>query len=123
MRRLVELSDGYDLVIPFVGGYHHPLAALYRRHTVLPAIESLLNEDRRRLSSLIDAVKTRVVGESEMRAVDPKLQTLRNLNSPEDYEGRFAMAVYPRAMPRIIRSNWHNTPRSPALSEPHQRPR
>ena len=22
--RLVELSDGYDLVIPFVGGYHHP---------------------------------------------------------------------------------------------------
>jgi molybdopterin-guanine dinucleotide biosynthesis protein A len=83
--RLVELSDGYDLVIPFVGGYHHPLAALYRRNTVLPAIEGLLIEDRLRLSILVDAVKTRVVDESEMKSVDPELQTLRNLNSPEDY--------------------------------------
>ena len=83
--RLVELSDGYDLVIPFVGGYQHPLAALYRRHTVLPAIEGLLSEDRLRLSILVDAVRTRVVDESEMKSVDPELQTLRNLNSPEDY--------------------------------------
>ena len=85
ISRLVELSDGYDLVIPFVGGYHHPLAALYRPCNVLPAIEGLLSEDRLRLFSLIDAVKTRVVDESEMKAVDPTLQTLRNLNSPEDY--------------------------------------
>jgi molybdenum cofactor guanylyltransferase len=90
--RLVELSDGYDLVIPFVGGYHHPLAALYRRHTVLPAIEGLLSEDRLRLSILVDAVKTRVVDESEMRTVDPELQTLRNLNSPEDYARALADA-------------------------------
>jgi molybdenum cofactor guanylyltransferase len=86
IARLVELSDGYDLVVPFAGGYHHPLAALYRRRAVLPAIESLLGEDCLRLSLLIDAVKTRVVDVSEMRAVDPELQTLRNLNSLEDYE-------------------------------------
>jgi molybdenum cofactor guanylyltransferase len=90
--RLVELSDGYDLVIPFVGGYHHPLAALYRRHTVLPAIEGLLIEDRLRLSILVDAVKTRVVDESEMKSVDSELQTLRNLNSPEDYARALADA-------------------------------
>jgi molybdenum cofactor guanylyltransferase len=90
--RLVELSDGYDLVIPFVGGYHHPLAALYRRRIVLPAIEGLLSEDRLRLSILVDAVKTRVVDESEMKSVDPELQTLRNLNSPEDYARALADA-------------------------------
>ncbi len=84
--RLVELSDGYDLVIPFVGGYHHPLAALYRRRKVLPAIENLLREDRLRLFLLIGLVKTRIVDESEMRAVDPEYWTLRNLNCPEDYE-------------------------------------
>ena len=43
MTRLVELSDGYDLVIPFVAGFYHPLAALYRPAAVLPAIESLLS--------------------------------------------------------------------------------
>jgi molybdenum cofactor guanylyltransferase len=90
--RLVELSDGYDLVIPFVGGYHHPLAALYRRRIVLPAIEGLLSEDRLRLSILVDAVKTRVVDESEMKSVDPELQALRNLNSPEDYARALADA-------------------------------
>ena len=84
--RLVELSAGYDLVIPFVGGYYHPLAALYRRRAVLPAIEGLLRDDRLRTSFLVGAVTTRVVTESEMRAVDPDLQTLRNLNFPEDYE-------------------------------------
>jgi molybdenum cofactor guanylyltransferase len=86
IMRLVELSDGSDLVIPFVGGYHHPLAALYRRSKVLPTIDDLLRGDRLRLFSLIDAVETRVVDASEMSAVDAALQTLRNLNSPEDYE-------------------------------------
>jgi molybdenum cofactor guanylyltransferase len=84
--RLVELSDGFDLVIPFVGGYHHPLAAVYRRSTVLPAIENLLREDRLRPFFLVETVKTRVVDESEMSDVDPRLDTLRNLNSPEDYQ-------------------------------------
>jgi molybdenum cofactor guanylyltransferase len=84
--RLVELSDSFDLVIPYVGGYHHPLAAVYRPGTVLPAIENLLREDRLRPYYLVEAVKTRVVEESELRSVDPELQTLRNLNFPEDYE-------------------------------------
>jgi molybdopterin-guanine dinucleotide biosynthesis protein A len=86
LTRLAELSDGFDLVIPFVGGFHHPLAALYRPSTVLPAIERLLGEDRLRPVFLVEAVKTRVVDETEMRAVDPELQTLRNLNFPEDYQ-------------------------------------
>jgi molybdopterin-guanine dinucleotide biosynthesis protein A len=31
-------------------------------------------------------VPTRVVEEAELADVDPTLQTLRNLNTPEDYE-------------------------------------
>jgi molybdopterin-guanine dinucleotide biosynthesis protein A len=85
IRRLQELIGDYDLAIPFVAGYHHPLAALYRRATVLPAIETLLREDRLRPIFLLDAVKTRVVADDELRDADPELATLRNLNSPEDY--------------------------------------
>ncbi|MGO9468709.1 MAG: molybdenum cofactor guanylyltransferase [Isosphaeraceae bacterium] len=86
ITRLIEMSDDHDLVIPFVGGYYHPLAALYRKSAVLPAIEALLREDRLRPVFLAEAVKTRVVDEMELRAVDPDLGTLRNLNFPEDYE-------------------------------------
>ena len=84
--RLVELSAGYDLVMPYIGGFHHPLAALYRPGAVLPAIERLLRDDRLGPSCLVGEVTTRVVEESEMRAVDRDLQTLRNLNLAEDYE-------------------------------------
>jgi molybdopterin-guanine dinucleotide biosynthesis protein A len=92
MTRLVELAAGYDLVIPHVAGFYHPLAALYRPAAVLPAIESLLLADRLRPVFLVEAVKTRVVDEGEMRAVDPALDTLRNLNYPEDYERALADA-------------------------------
>ena len=92
MTRLVELAPGYDLIIPHLAGFYHPLAALYRRAAVLPVIDRLLLADRLRPVFLVDAVKTRVVDEGEMRAVDPALDTLRNLNYPEDYERALADA-------------------------------
>jgi len=82
---LVEMIDGFDLAIPFMGEYYHPLAALYRRRVVLPAVEGLLRADRLRPVFLVEAVKTRVVLEADLRSVDPELKTLRNLNFPEDY--------------------------------------
>jgi len=86
ITKLVELIDGCDLAIPYVGEYFHPLAAVYRSKAVLPAIEGLLRADRLRPVFLVEAVKTRVVHEAELKDVDPELQTLRNLNFPEDYE-------------------------------------
>jgi molybdopterin-guanine dinucleotide biosynthesis protein A len=83
--RLVELIGRDDLAVPLVDGRYHPLAAVYRRRAVLPAIEDLLLTDRLRLSSLIEAVRTRIVEADALRAVDPRLRTLRNLNSPRDY--------------------------------------
>jgi molybdopterin-guanine dinucleotide biosynthesis protein A len=83
--RLAELIADHDLAIPFVGGYHHPLAALYRRAAVLPAVERLLAADRLRPFFLVEAVKSRIVWDDELRDVDPTLRTLRNLNTPEDY--------------------------------------
>ena len=82
---LVDRIGDHDLAIPFIGGYYHPLAALYRRPVVLPAIEGLLAADRLRPVFLLDAVRTRVVTADEMQAIDPALDTLRNLNTPEDY--------------------------------------
>jgi molybdopterin-guanine dinucleotide biosynthesis protein A len=84
--RLHSLIGDDDLAIPFVEGYHHPLAALYRRATVLPAIQALLSADRLRPVFLMEAVRTRVVSAEELRPADPRLRTLRNLNAPEDYE-------------------------------------
>ena len=86
ITRLAELIGDADLAIPSVGDYYQPLAALYRRRAVLPAIEALLALGRMGPMYLVDAVKTRVVAPDEMRAIDPELGTLRNLNHPEEYQ-------------------------------------
>lgn len=83
---LVGAIGACDLAIPRVNAYHHPLAALYRRRAILPASHELLRADRLRLLYLMDVVQTRVVGADELRSGDPTFETLRNLNTPEDYE-------------------------------------
>jgi len=84
--RLRALIGEDDLAIPLANGYHHPLAALYRPRTVLPVVDALLRADRLRPVFLMESLRTRVVTADELRAVDPDLKTLRNLNEPGDYQ-------------------------------------
>lgn len=85
ISRLHALIGDADLAVPYCGGRHHPLAALYRRATILPAVRSHLAADQLRLLSLIESARARIVSADELRKVDPDLKTLRNLNTPEDY--------------------------------------
>jgi len=85
IAQLARLIEDHDLAIPEVGGYLHPLAALYRRGTVLPAVEALLAADRLRPVFLLEVLRARVLDAGAMAEVDPGLGTLRNLNTPEEY--------------------------------------
>ncbi len=85
VRRLIDLIENALICVPRVGDHHHPLAAVYRLEAV-EAVDRLLAEDRLRTLSLIDSVPTRVVEAGELADVDPTFQTLRNLNTPEDYQ-------------------------------------
>jgi molybdopterin-guanine dinucleotide biosynthesis protein A len=85
VRRMIELLGMHQICVPRVGEYHHPLAAVYRIE-VLEAVRRLLEEDRLRPVFLFDAVPTRVVSADELSGVDATFETLRNLNTPEDYE-------------------------------------
>ncbi len=94
ISRLVELIAGSDLAIPEIGGYLHPLAALYRRGSVLPAVEALLADDRLRPVFLLERLDSlRITGET-MATVDPDLSTLRNLNTPEEYQSALVEAGF-----------------------------
>jgi molybdopterin-guanine dinucleotide biosynthesis protein A len=85
VRRMIELLGGDVICVPDVGGYRHPLAAVYRLD-VLPVVQALLAEGRLRPVFLFDAVPTRIVRPEELMDIDPTFQTLRNLNTPEEYE-------------------------------------
>jgi molybdopterin-guanine dinucleotide biosynthesis protein A len=94
VRRMIELHAGHEIAVPSSGGLRHPLAAVYSR-SVLPHAERLLAEDRRRLTDLLDAARTRFVAEDELRDVDPELASLRNLNQPAEYQAALAEAGFP----------------------------
>lgn len=84
IRRMIELLEGWEIAVPHAGGFDHPLAAVYRTR-VLPVAETLLASGRVRPLFLFDQVPTRRVAPEELASVDPELESLRNLNRPEDY--------------------------------------
>ncbi|HEY7428123.1 MAG TPA: molybdenum cofactor guanylyltransferase [Gemmataceae bacterium] len=85
VRRLVELLGGHAICVPEVGGYRHPLAAVYRLDVAATAAK-LLAGDHSRLAFLFEEVPTRIVQPEELADSDPTFQTLRNLNTPAEYE-------------------------------------
>jgi molybdopterin-guanine dinucleotide biosynthesis protein A len=85
VRRLIELLGEHAICVPRVGEHHHPLAAVYRLG-VADAVAELLAANRLRPFFLFEKVPTRVVEACELAGVDPAFQTLRNLNTPEEYE-------------------------------------
>ncbi len=78
------LADDDDIVVPRDGKHHHPLAAVYRPR-IVPTIEKLLADDRRRPFFLFSEVRTREVDVEGLRSSDPDLDSLLNVNSPDDY--------------------------------------
>lgn len=92
-ERMIELLGEHDVAVMEIDGFRHPLSAVYRRST-LPHVEALLAEDRLRPAFLFDRVSTRRVSPAEMLSVDPELDTLRNLNTREDYEAALTRAGY-----------------------------
>ena len=86
ITRLAELIGDHDMAVPYAGGFYHPLAGLYRPTAVRSIVEKLLVQGRLATMALLDELNTRVVTADELSAVDPALATLRNLNTPADYQ-------------------------------------
>jgi molybdenum cofactor guanylyltransferase len=84
IRRLIDLLGEKSICVPKIGDYRHPLAAVYRV-TVRSAVQQLLSANCLRPLDLFELLPTRVVEAQDFADVDSALQSLRNLNTPEDY--------------------------------------
>jgi len=61
----------------------HPLVGVYSK-ALYPVVEEYLKIGRRSLIDLIRSLKFKTVGEERVRAVDPDLSSLMNMNTKED---------------------------------------
>jgi molybdopterin-guanine dinucleotide biosynthesis protein A len=84
-RLFVLMQPNDQIIVPRDAEHFHPLAAVYRAD-VLPLIDELLAADRLRPYFLFQKAATRIVDVEQLRDVDPQLESLRNLNTPEEYQ-------------------------------------
>ena len=99
LRAFAEWAKGYDVVVlrhtqspPLCGGdtkgkggYIEPLHAAYRR-TCLPAIETAIHAEKRRIVSFFPNVRVHYITANEIVAIDPNLRSFRNVNTIEEWE-------------------------------------
>jgi len=90
-RFIRQILAALDVVLPEVGGFRHPLAAVYRTELV-DVVERLIAEDRMRPAFLFEACRVRrldadaLLADPALAALDPDLDSVLNLNEPADYE-------------------------------------
>jgi molybdopterin-guanine dinucleotide biosynthesis protein A len=83
LRYMVQLADGFDLVLPRLGNMIEPLHAVYSK-SCLAAIESLLKQDNLKISNLLTLVRVRYVEAEEINQFDPKHLSFFNINTEAD---------------------------------------
>lgn len=84
VRRMIAMLGADDLAIPRDGEFYHPLAGVYRV-SVEGAARELVAAGRLRPFFLLESLRVRQVATFELVEVDPDLDSLRNVNSPDDY--------------------------------------
>jgi molybdopterin-guanine dinucleotide biosynthesis protein A len=80
-----------DAVVPLVSGFPEPLCARYGRPCA-KVIAAALAAGHLRTSGFLSQVATEYLPEPTLRALDPQLLTLENVNTPEDLARLEALA-------------------------------
>lgn len=83
LRYMLELSPGFDVVVPKVGKNLEPLHAVYSKICLEP-MAKLLKQGDLKISHLFDQVKVRYVEENELNKFDPEHLSFFNINTKAD---------------------------------------
>ena len=99
LRYMLQISTGFDLVVPRLGDMVEPLHAVYSRACLAP-IESLLKQGNLSVIQLFTLVKLRYVEAEEINRFDPKHLSFFNINSQADLEK--ARGIMKRCLSREV---------------------
>jgi molybdenum cofactor guanylyltransferase len=89
VRLLVEALGTADAAVPSVSGFTHPLSAVYRV-SLLPVVTGLLETGERRARAIAEACRaivldeTALLADTALRATDPELRSLTDLDTLEE---------------------------------------
>ncbi|MCJ7604893.1 MAG: molybdenum cofactor guanylyltransferase [Dehalococcoidales bacterium] len=85
LRYMMEVSDGYDFILPRIDTLYEPLHAVYSRNCIAP-IETIFSQNKKVIIELFNYVKIRFVDKEEVDRFDPQHLSFFNINTLEDLE-------------------------------------
>lgn len=85
LRRLLSWLDDHDACIAMVDGHPSVLCGVYRSR-VEPIARQLLGDGERRVTALVDRLKTKRVDAAAFRDIDPDLASFFSCDTPEAYQ-------------------------------------
>jgi molybdopterin-guanine dinucleotide biosynthesis protein A len=94
VRAMLEMleSGDLDVVAPSTENGIEPLHAVYRRETCLPAVKLAIDQNRLRMISWFDQVRTRILAPGEISPYDTQGRAFLNVNHPEDWQAAERLA-------------------------------
>jgi FdhD protein len=117
IRALWDAHDDAQVVVAVTEKGIEPLLALYHRDC-LPVARRVLASGRRRLVAMFSELRVVELPLETLRAADPGLRSLVNVNTPEDLaevrESEFEPASLPGEQPVVVRSGDHHAGRMPS---------
>jgi molybdopterin-guanine dinucleotide biosynthesis protein A len=80
----LQAEQNAAVVVPYVDGHIESMHAVFRRQDLVDAIARAQRGGEQRLFRVYESLAPRLVEEAELRAIDPDLHTLFNVNSAEE---------------------------------------
>ena len=82
---MVQIADGFDLVIPRLDNMVEPLHALYSKNCLIP-MEHMIEQSNLSIHGLLELVKVRYVDTDEIDRFDPRHLSFFNVNTEADLQ-------------------------------------
>jgi molybdopterin-guanine dinucleotide biosynthesis protein A len=83
IRYLIERIDDYDVIVPKTNEGLEPLHAIYSKNCLDP-IRKVIEEGKYKIFDFYPMVKTKIVEEYELIALDSTMESFINVNTPEE---------------------------------------
>lgn len=91
VRAMIDRLAGHDVAVPHDGQYDHVLAAVYRTELEATA-RDLIEAGQRRPLKLVEVSDSLRIPVDDLREADANLDSLRNANTPEEYQAILKLA-------------------------------
>jgi molybdopterin-guanine dinucleotide biosynthesis protein A len=85
LGHMVQIADGFDLVIPRLDNMVEPLHALYSKNCLIP-MEHMIEQSNLSIHGLPELVKVRYVDTDEIDRFDPRHLSFFNVNTEADLQ-------------------------------------